>query len=72
MKLLPESEEDSRMASLLKLIPSNKPDEKREKIETESIFEKGKPSQSFGSKLQNLHKAISTQNGGSTPFSSSR
>lgn len=42
MELLPESEEDKRMASLLKLIPTNKPDEKREKIENESIFDGGK------------------------------
>ncbi len=44
MELLPESEEDARMASLLKLIPTTKPDEKREKIEKQSIFDKRKQS----------------------------
>jgi hypothetical protein len=54
LKLLPESEEDARMASLLRLVPTSNPDEKRAKIENESIFSPGSSTSSFGGKLKSM------------------
>ncbi len=54
LKLLPESEEDARMASLLRLVPTSNPDEKRSKIENESIFSPGSSTSSFGGKLKSM------------------
>ena len=78
LKLLPENAEDVRMASLLRLVPaSSNPDEKRTKIENESIFSSsnGKnstASTSFSGKLKSLQESISSsKNNFSSPRSSS-
>ena len=81
MNLLPETSEDAHMASLLRLIPTSEPEEKRSKIETESIFS---PSTSgagskpgFGGKLKSLQQTLRSKNEtssstfGGTPAASS-
>ena len=67
MKLLPESEEDVRMASLLRLVPTSGPEEKRAKVESESIFLPGTSSSTFSGKLTTLHKSL-TSGVASSPF----
>jgi hypothetical protein len=70
MRLLPETEEDVRMASLLRLVPTSDPEEKRARIETESIFSPS-PSTSgsgFGGKLKSLQQTL-RNNAEVSPFS---
>ena len=69
LKLVPENEEDARLASLLRLVPVSNPEDKRSLIETESIFSPGTSTASFGGKLKHLQQSISAKNGGN-PFSS--
>lgn len=68
MKLLPETDEDARMASLLRLIPTSDPDQKRSKIENESIFSPStsgsgsNPGTGIGGKLKTLQQSIRSKN----------